>query len=96
MFGKEAIGKKFKLNEWGTIRAVAKDFHFNSLRSEIEPIVLFIEDHGERIYRYDRLLTQLKNSGFLDTVNGIVFGPMDPDASETNPTFLWPMVQDLF
>jgi len=37
-------------------------------------VILFIEDTGEKIYRIDRMLTQLKLAGILDNVKGIVFG----------------------
>lgn len=36
--------------------------------------VLFLEDVGEKIYVLDRMLTQLKNSGKLKKVRGIIFG----------------------
>ena len=36
--------------------------------------ILFLEDVGEAIYRVDRMMTQLKLSGALDQVSGIVFG----------------------
>ena len=36
--------------------------------------ILFLEDVGETIYRVDRMLTQLKLSGHLQKVLGIVFG----------------------
>jgi muramoyltetrapeptide carboxypeptidase len=38
--------------------------------------ILFLEDVAERPYRLDRLLTQLRQSGKLDDVAGIVFGSM--------------------
>ena len=38
--------------------------------------ILFLEDVAERPYRLDRLLTQLRQSGKLDRVAGIVFGTM--------------------
>jgi muramoyltetrapeptide carboxypeptidase len=38
--------------------------------------VLFLEDVGERPYRVRRLLTQLRQSGRLTNVAGVVFGPM--------------------
>lgn len=44
--------------------------------------ILFLEDVGEKIYRYDRFLTQLKNSGKLKNVKGIVFGYMGLDGKE--------------
>ncbi|MEM9324596.1 MAG: LD-carboxypeptidase [Bacteroidota bacterium] len=36
--------------------------------------LLFIEEIGESVYRIDRMLTQLKQSGVLDGVNGILLG----------------------
>jgi muramoyltetrapeptide carboxypeptidase len=36
--------------------------------------VLFIEDHGEYPFRMDRYLAQLKNSGTLDKLKGILIG----------------------
>ena len=36
--------------------------------------ILFLEDVGEAIYRVDRMMTQLKLSGVLNQVSGIVFG----------------------
>ena len=38
--------------------------------------LLFIEDRGERPYRIDRMLMQLKLAGKFEGVNGIVFGEM--------------------
>ncbi|HYR96385.1 MAG TPA: LD-carboxypeptidase [Candidatus Binatus sp.] len=38
--------------------------------------ILFLEDVAERPYRLDRLLTQLRQSGKLDRVAGLVFGTM--------------------
>lgn len=57
--------------------------------------ILFIEDAGERIYKYDRMLTHLKNSGRLNGVAGIVFGPMGLDSSEAHPEGLWSTVKDI-
>jgi muramoyltetrapeptide carboxypeptidase len=45
--------------------------------------VLFLEDVGERPYRIDRMLTQLRLAGALDRVAGIAIGQFtqcdDPD-----------------
>lgn len=38
--------------------------------------ILFIEDVGERPYRIDRMLTQLRLSGVLERASGLVFGEM--------------------
>jgi muramoyltetrapeptide carboxypeptidase len=40
--------------------------------------VLFLEDVGEKAYRVDRMLVQLKQAGALDRVVGIVFGAIRP------------------
>lgn len=36
--------------------------------------ILFLEDTDEQIYRVDRMLTQLKLAGVLNSVSGVVFG----------------------
>jgi muramoyltetrapeptide carboxypeptidase len=41
-----------------------------------EPTLLFVEDVDEKPYRIDRLLMQLRQSGALEGVAGIVFGDM--------------------
>lgn len=45
--------------------------------------ILFLEEIGERAYRIYRLLTQLKMSGYLKSVRGVVFGEfyqcLEPD-----------------
>jgi len=38
--------------------------------------ILFLEDLGEKPYRIDRMLMQLKLAGKLDSVRGIIFGEM--------------------
>jgi len=40
----------------------------------LEGAVLFLEDVGERPYRVDRMLTALRQSGWFETVAGIVLG----------------------
>lgn len=40
----------------------------------LDGAVLFVEDIGERPYRVDRMLTQLKAMGALDSLAGLVFG----------------------
>ncbi len=45
--------------------------------------VLFLEDTGEKAYRIDRMLTQLKQAGVLDQVAAVVFGAIRvPHGSE--------------
>lgn len=38
--------------------------------------ILFLEDIGEKPYRVDRMLTQLRQAGVFDGVAGVVFGEM--------------------
>jgi muramoyltetrapeptide carboxypeptidase len=45
--------------------------------------ILFLEDTGEKAYRIDRMLVQLKQAGVFGRVAGIVFGGMPaPEGSE--------------
>lgn len=44
---------------------------------DVRDAVLFLEDVGEPAYRLDRLLVQLRQSGLLDVVAGVVFGRLD-------------------
>jgi putative ABC transport system permease protein len=39
----EAIGRRMVLNQEGVIRGVVKDFHFESMRQNISPLVIFME-----------------------------------------------------
>lgn len=45
--------------------------------------ILFIEEVNEKVYVIDRMLTQLKNSGKLGSVRGIVFGSLVPPLNES-------------
>jgi muramoyltetrapeptide carboxypeptidase len=47
-----------------------------ALTTEGEDTILFLEDVDERPFRIDRMLMQLRQSGALDGVRGIVFGDM--------------------
>ena len=47
-----------------------------ALRSADEPTILFVEDVDEKPYRVDRMLRQLRASGALQGVTGVVFGDM--------------------
>jgi muramoyltetrapeptide carboxypeptidase len=47
-----------------------------ALRSVDEPTILFVEDVDEKPYRIDRMLRQLRASGALQGVTGVVFGDM--------------------
>jgi muramoyltetrapeptide carboxypeptidase len=54
-----------------------------ALRSTDEPTLLFVEDVDEKPYRIDRMLRQLRASGALQGVTGVVFG----DMKGCTPTF---------
>lgn len=53
--------------------------------------ILFIEDVGERAYRVDRMLYQLKLAGKLDDLKGVIIGDFT-DCHEPNGKDLWPEV----
>jgi muramoyltetrapeptide carboxypeptidase len=46
--------------------------------------ILFLEEVGERAYRIDRMLVQLRQSGVLDRCAGIVLGAIRPFGGEEN------------
>lgn len=46
--------------------------------------ILFLEDTGERAYRIDRMLVQLRQSGAFAAVAGIVFGAIRPVEGSTD------------
>ncbi len=46
--------------------------------------ILFLEEVGERAYRIDRMLVQLRQSGALSRCAGIVFGAIRPFGGEEN------------
>jgi muramoyltetrapeptide carboxypeptidase len=47
-----------------------------AMRPGDEPAILFVEDVDEKPYRVDRMLRQLRASGALEGVKGVVFGDM--------------------
>ena len=46
--------------------------------------ILFLEEVGERAYRIDRMLVQLRQSGALSRCAGVVFGAIRPYGGEEN------------
>lgn len=46
--------------------------------------LLFLEDVNEKPYRVDRMLTQLRQAGKLDSVAGVIFGEMPGCSAEPN------------
>ncbi|MBM4256198.1 MAG: LD-carboxypeptidase [Deltaproteobacteria bacterium] len=59
--------------------------------------ILFIEDIGEKPYRIDRMLTQLKQAGKLEHLVGVIFGEMKSCRGETDdPTLLLSVIDEVF
>jgi muramoyltetrapeptide carboxypeptidase len=52
--------------------------------------VWLVEDEGEDDYRIDRMLTQLRRSGYLDRVAGIVAGTFQTAAASRTSRRSWP------
>ncbi len=51
--------------------------------------ILFLEDTGEKAYRIDRMLVQMRQAGVFERVAGIVFGALRPVAgSEQEPALI--------
>ncbi|MEW6296573.1 MAG: LD-carboxypeptidase [Thermodesulfobacteriota bacterium] len=64
---------------------------------ETSGAILFLEDVGEKPYRVDRMLTQLKHAGKLDDVAGVVFGEMGGCFGDSNdPALLMSVLTDIF
>ncbi len=59
--------------------------------------ILFIEDIGEKPYRIDRMLTQLKQAGKLDDLAGVIFGEMHHCWGDNNdPALLLAVIGEIF
>jgi muramoyltetrapeptide carboxypeptidase len=57
--------------------------------------ILFLEDTGEKAYRIDRMLLQLRQAGVFDRVAGIIFGAMRPiDGSDQERTRIKEFIAD--
>lgn len=61
-----------------------------------QPGILFLEDHGEKIYQWDRMLTHLQQAGIFQLVQGVVFGAMVLAPGETAPAELDSMLREIF
>lgn len=58
--------------------------------------IVFIEDRGESLYRIDRMLTQLKLSGIMDGIGGLIVGNFQDcgEIKELNKIILETINQD--
>jgi muramoyltetrapeptide carboxypeptidase len=50
--------------------------------------ILFLEDTGEKAYRIDRMLVQMRQAGIFHKVAGLVFGAIRPPASNEHESAL--------
>ncbi len=57
--------------------------------------ILFIEDVGEQLYNIDRMMHQLKRSGKLEKLNGLIFGIFN-DTKDTERPFGTPLQEMLW
>lgn len=57
--------------------------------------ILFIEDIGEQMYNIDRMMHQLKRSGKLEKLNGLIFGIFS-DTQDTERPFGTPLHEMLW
>jgi muramoyltetrapeptide carboxypeptidase len=83
LFPGEAAGPLFGGNLTQLAASMGTPYAFNPPAG----CVLFLEEVGERPYRVDRLLTQLRLAGVLARARAVVFGELpgcdEPDASAT-------------
>lgn len=75
----EAVGPLYGGTLTQIVSSLGTPFAFDPPRGH----VLFLEDVGERPYRIDRMLTQLRFSGILDRAAALVFGEL-PGCDEPN------------
>ncbi|MBI2342703.1 MAG: LD-carboxypeptidase [Deltaproteobacteria bacterium] len=57
--------------------------------------ILFLEDVGESVYKYDRMLTHLKASGKLRNVRGLIFGSLGLSGKNESRKLLNKMLEDV-
>ncbi|MBU0483845.1 MAG: LD-carboxypeptidase [Proteobacteria bacterium] len=62
-----------------------------------QDIILFIEDVGEAPYRIDRMLTQLKESGRLDKLSGLIMGSFydGGNSARDDTELIWQRAKEL-
>ncbi len=51
---------------------------------DLEGAILFLEDVGEPLYRFDRMLTHLRLSGSLANLNAVIAGHLDGEGGDPN------------
>lgn len=82
----------------GTLQGGCISLITSSIGTPYEPItdgtILFLEDVNEPIYKYDRMLTQLKATGKLRGVKSIIFGSLSVQKGE-NKSWLDKMLKDV-
>ncbi len=86
--------KSIKLNKLGTANAplvggnLSLVAHLVGTKDQLKTNskILFLEDIGEQLYNIDRMMTQLKRSGMLSNLAGLVFGGFS-DCKDTERPF---------
>ncbi len=63
---------------------------------ETDGRLLFIEDVNERPFRIDRMLTQLRQAGKLERVNGVLFGEMTGCDTPADRTTVGDVIREAF
>lgn len=53
----------------------------------LDGAILFLEDIGDQLSRYDRMLMQLRLGGVFDRIGGIVFGVIHADGDSSVTPF---------
>lgn len=61
---------------WGGNLALVSSFLGTNEQIDTSGAILFLEDINEDLYKLDRMLLHLKNSGSLDRISGLVIGEM--------------------
>lgn len=68
------------------------DTPFNTLRPES---ILFIEDIAEPIYKVERIFYQLRLSGILSNIKGLIIGQFTEYRPDANYTSMYDMINDV-
>lgn len=61
---------------WGGNLSLINSFLGTPGQIDTQGAILMIEDVGEKLYAFDRLLLQLRHSGCLDSITGLLVGEM--------------------
>ena len=71
---------------WGGNLSLINSFLGTLQQIDMRGAILVIEDVGEKLYAFDRLLLQLRHTGCLDSIAGLLVGEM-PEMGDTPVSF---------